>query len=78
MGEGYLEYVDVCAWEVDMQDVPVATQVKGRLRERLSFWIEELNASAFVLDVIEHGYVLPLKSEPVPFMGENQASALAN
>ena len=41
----------------------------------MSFWRE---ASAFVCDVIEHGYVLPLKSEPTPFVGVNQASAFAN
>ena len=56
----------------------VPTHVKGRLKERLSFWKDELKVSAFILDVIEHGYVLPLKSEPTPYMGKNQASVFAN
>ena len=78
MCERQLELVDVCTWEVEMLDVAVTTRVKGRLKERLSYWKDELDASAFVLDVIEHGYVLPLKSEPTPFVDENQASVLAN
>ena len=54
-----------------MQDVAVITQVNGKLREKLSFWRDELEASAFVFDVIEHGYVLPLKSEPTQYVGGN-------
>ena len=61
-----------------MQDVAVTTEVKGRLKEMLSFWRDGLEASAFVCDMIEHGYVLPLKSEPTPFVGGNQASTFAN
>ena len=44
----------------------------------MSFWRDELDAPAFVLDINEHGNVLPLKSEPTPFVGENQVSVLAN
>ena len=44
----------------------------------MNYWRDELDGSAIVLDVIEHGYVLPLKTKPTPFVGENQASVLAN
>ena len=52
--------------------------INGRLKERLSFWKDELKASSAILDVIAHGYVLPVKSQLKPYMGKNQASALDN
>ena len=45
----------VYAWEVQTHDAPVPIIVKGRVREWLSFWKNELKASSFLLDVIEHG-----------------------
>lgn len=53
-------------------------KVKGRLKERLSFWREVLEAPPPVLDIIERGYVLPLLSEPTPYKQKNQASAAEN
>ena len=44
----------------------------------LAFWREELQASPIVLSTIESGYVLPLKSEPTPFVQKNQNSAMHN
>ena len=70
--------VDVCMWEVKMQDVCTPAEVKGRLKRSVGYWREELNASEYILDVIEHGYVLPLISEPSSFVGKNQVSAVAN
>ena len=61
-----------------MSDATISSLIKGRWKERLCFWRDELEASAAVLNVIAHGYVLPLKSEPNPYMGKNQASAFAN
>ena len=53
--------------------------LKGGLEERLSFWRAELDASACVLNAIEHDCVLTCKSEPTPFVGgKNQASVFAN
>ncbi len=66
----------VCPWEVEAQDT--VTQVKGRLKGKLSYWRDELKAPQLILDIIEHGYILPLKSEPTPFARINQASAIAN
>ena len=59
-------------------EVATATDsVKDRLQQSLSFG-EELQASSFILQTIESGYVLPLKSEPTSFSRKNQNSALQN
>ena len=55
-----------------MLDATDTSPIKGRLKERLSFWKDELEASPAILDVIAHGYVLPLKSEPNPYMGKTR------
>ena len=56
----------------------ILIQVKGKLKESINFWREELRAPDFLLDVIDHGYVVPLKTEPTPFVGKNHASIFAN
>ena len=63
-------------WEIELS--PPSCSVKGRLRKHLSFWKTELNASSMVLNTIETGYVLPLKSEPSEYHRGNQVSALRN
>ena len=63
-------------WEIELS--PPSCSVKGRLRKHLSFWKTELNASSMVLNTIESGYVLPLKSEPTEYHRGNQVSALRN
>ena len=52
--------------------------VKGRLKEHLTFWREEIKAPSSVLDIIESGYVLPLMSSPQAFSRQNQTSAMCN
>ena len=80
ISEGHVEPESIiCPWEVETpepQETPLV--VKGRLKEHLSYWREELQAPPPILDIIEHGYVLPLKSEPTPFARKNQASADTN
>ncbi len=70
-----------CYWEAEDLEpgsrLPPAC-VKGRLRKSLKFWKEELEAPAFVIDTIETGYVLPLKSAPTPFSRRNQTSAMCS
>ena len=46
---------DVCIWEAEMQDVCTPAEVKGRLKRSVSFWRDELKASEFILNTIEHG-----------------------
>ena len=49
--------------------------VKGRLKKHLSFW-RNIGASAFILDVIENGYKIPLFSNPCRSFCKNNRSAL--
>ena len=50
--------------------------IKQSLKRHLSFWKNVLKPSAFVLNVVDQGYILPLKSVPPPFLGENNKSSL--
>ena len=75
--------MDVCGhmWEAEAVSSRPSTQlsynsVQGRLKERILFWKEVLEAPEAVLRTIESGYVLPLKSEPTTFVQGNQQSAL--
>ena len=62
-------------WEAEAREPGAqVTYVKGRLRERLQFWRDEIEAPASVLDTIEGGYVLPLMSQPTPFSCRNHKS----
>ena len=60
---GDVEYEELSRmWEIELS--PPSCSIKGRLCKHLSFWRAELNASSTVLNTIESGYVLPLKSVP--------------
>ena len=50
--------------------------VQGRLKTCLRFWHETLQCPQFVYNVIERGYVLPLKATPPPVFIRNNRSAL--
>ena len=51
--------------------------VKGRLKESISFWKLEIKAPASIINIIESGYVLPLKSEPTPFTNPNHQESIS-
>ena len=62
-------------WEfTESETVPPG--VKGKLKPRLSFWKNDLKASAFVIDTIEYGYKIPFEHEPPPFFVKNNRSSL--
>ena len=65
-------------YEIGADELSEPISVKGRLRAKFAFWKDVLHASPSILSVIESGYVLPLMSEPTPFSGRNQVSALQN
>ena len=66
---GDVEYEELSRmWEIELS--PPSCSIKGRLRKHLIFWRAELNASSTVLNTIESGYVLPLKSEPTEYHRE--------
>ena len=48
--------------------------VKGSLRANLAFWEENLKPSSFVLNVVKHGYVLPLIGVPPIFYAKNMSA----
>ena len=50
--------------------------IKGRLKSSLSFWVETLDASDFVLDMIRRGYSLPSAQYPSQCFLKNNRSAL--
>ena len=60
-------------WEIESSVV-----VKGRLKNHISFWREVIKAPATIISTIEGGYVLPLKSEPTPYVRGNHQSACKN
>ena len=52
--------------------------VKGRLKERVDYWINELEASPFIVDTIKNGYPLPMLSVPPWYSHQNDQSALVD
>ena len=58
------------------QGVDVSNFVQGKLRLNSSFWRDVLQASAFVLDIIEHGYKIIFLESPLPYSFDNRSSAL--
>lgn len=50
--------------------------VKSRLKSSLNFWVETLDASDFVLDMIRRGYRLPFAEYPSQCFLKNNRSAL--
>ena len=51
--------------------------VKGRLKNRISFW-KEIGCSSFVLDILENGYSIPFVTTPENMTKNNNKSALEN
>ena len=52
-------------------------EIKGRLKENISFW-KYINASDFVIDIIENGYRIPFYSSPQITDRRNNRSAISN
>ena len=50
--------------------------VKSPLKSSLNFWVETLDASDFVLDIIRRGYRLPFAEYPLQCFLKNNRSAL--
>ena len=64
-------------WEVGQEEGQVC-DVQGRLCKCITFWEQELKATAPVLDWIRVGYKLPLLTEPGAYHRANAKSALIN
>ena len=50
--------------------------IKYSLRRHVHFWEKVLKPSSFVLNVVKHGYILPLVAEPPMFYAKNNRSSL--
>ena len=61
-------------WEAEDSTSVQISDVQGRLKQKLPFWKEVLQAPPPVLDCIEHGYHFPLKCIPQPFSQQNHKS----
>ena len=61
--------------EIGMEKSGSPVCVKGRLKQNVEFWKNELKAPPTVISTIEAGYVLPLLSEPPQSFQKNQFSA---
>ena len=56
----------------------VELSVKGRLANAFEFWVKELEAPPFVMDIIRQGYSLPLSEFPLRCFLPNNRAALRN
>ena len=65
-------------WEYAEPEIltPFPPGVKGRLKQCLSFWEEDLKASQFIIDVVKNGYKIPFETIPPPFCAKNNRSSL--
>ena len=50
----------------------------GKIHEATDFWKNELQASPFVLSIIENGYRIPFKNKPTSFFYKNNLSSFKN
>ena len=54
------------------------SNVKGRVKEHVSFWIETINAPEFIVDCIREGYKIPFYTTPEPATFANNVSAISH
>ena len=70
----FLDLLSSCSDEFSVKGG--SNGVKGRLKSLLNFWVEALDASDFVLDMIRRGYRLPFAQYPSQCFLKNNRSAL--
>lgn len=67
--------VEFCEPEKPLSEPQPVTSVKGRLWMNSKFWIDELEASQFVINIITHGYCLSFLAFPPAVCARNHKSA---
>ena len=70
----FLDLLSSCSDEFSVKGG--SNGVKGRLKSSLNFWVEALDASDFVLEMIRRGYRLPFAQYPSQCFLKNNRSAL--
>ena len=67
-------------WEFEqstrLHSEPIPPGVQGKLKSCLPYWKNELKATNFVIDTIEHGYKIPFSHVPPQFYARNNKSSL--
>ena len=63
-------------WEAS--EGPEESSVAGNIHSAGQFWHNKLQASKFVLDIIDNGYRLPFERPCPPFYAKNNASSLSH
>ena len=61
-------------WEIT--EKPKNVSVRGRLKQNIEFWKNELKPSYFVENIINNVYIMPFTSIPSPFYASNNKSSL--
>ena len=69
----------VRCWEIEDSKISVlgGMAVRGRLRQHIDYWVKELHATQWIMDMIRDGYTLPFYVEP-PAYRKNTAYANAD
>ena len=63
---------------LDSIEMALPVSVQGRIKERASFWLEQLEVSKFVAGIVTEGYRLPFYATPDPIFQFNHPSAVHN
>ena len=63
---------------LDSIEVALPVSVQGCLKERASFWLEQLEVSKFVAGIVTEGYRLPFYTTPDPIFRFNHPSSVHN
>ena len=77
VGEGTY-HITVPEVDIELDQQSSEGSVKGRLYSCYQYWEKTLNASTFVLRIINEGYILPLTTLPPSYFAKNNASSLRN
>ena len=72
--QGNFDFTYKRDWEITEKIKNVS--VRGRLKQNIEFWKNELKPSYFVENIITNGYIMPFTSIPSPFYASNNRSSL--
>ena len=72
--QGNFDFTYKRDWEITEKIKNVS--VRGRLKQNIEFWKNELKPSYFVENIITNGYIMPFTSIPSPFYASNNKSSL--
>ena len=65
-------------WEFESGTPNDTPSVAGKIHEKCDFWLNELEPSSFIREVIQHKYSLPFHTPCPPFSTKNNASSRKN